>query len=225
MTGPRETRPRESGLRETGLRETGPREGQVIEAFVSLSRALVTGYDVVDLLDGLTGDCARLLDVASAGLLLADGRGVLHVLAASSQRTQDLEVFQLQRGDGPCLDCYSGGEPVSSADLEREAGRWPQFVPAARVAGFASVHALRLGNITLGALGLFGTSVGALNAEDLALGQLWPTSPVSPWCRTRQPPTGARSPNSCRACWPPGSRSSRPRGCSPKKAAWTWSRR
>ncbi len=173
MTGPRETGPRETGLRETGLRETGPREGQVIEAFVSLSRTLVTGYDVVDLLDGLTGDCARLLDVASAGLLLADGRGVLHVLAASSQRTRDLEVFQLQRGDGPCLDCYSGGEPVSSADLERETGRWPQFVPAARAAGFASAHALplRLGDITSGALGLFGTSVGALNAEDLALGQ------------------------------------------------------
>ena len=41
--------------------------------------------DPVDLLTGLTADCARLLDVASAGLLLADRRGVLHVLAASSE--------------------------------------------------------------------------------------------------------------------------------------------
>ena len=34
--------------------------------------------------DDLTGQCARLLDVSSAGLLFADEQGVLHVLAASS---------------------------------------------------------------------------------------------------------------------------------------------
>ena len=34
--------------------------------------------------DDLTGQCARLLDVAPAKLLFADEQGVLHVLAASS---------------------------------------------------------------------------------------------------------------------------------------------
>jgi transcriptional regulator with GAF, ATPase, and Fis domain len=152
---------------------TESREKDLTQAFVALASSLVTGHDVVDLLNDLVNDCARLLDVASAGLLLADGRGVLHVLAASSQRTHHLEVFQVQREEGPCLDCYRDAAPVSVPDLEQTANRWPQFVKAARMAGFASVHALpmRMRDQTLGALGLFGTTVGALNEEDLSLGQ------------------------------------------------------
>jgi GAF domain-containing protein len=152
---------------------TENRETDVTRAFVSLATSLVTGHDVVDLLNDLCNDCANLLDVASAGLLLADGRGVLHVLAASSQRTHHLEVFQVQREEGPCLDCYRDAVSVSVPDLEQGADRWPQFVKAARMAGFASVHALpmRMRDQVLGALGLFGTTTGPLNDEDLTLGQ------------------------------------------------------
>ena len=152
---------------------TGTREAEVARSFVSLASSLANGYDVVDLLDELTSDCARLLDVASAGLLLADGRGVLHVMAASSEQTRQLELFQLQREDGPCLECFRNGTPVSVPDLDEATERWPQFVPAARSVGFASVHALpmRVRDNVLGALGLFGTTVGSLNDDDLALGQ------------------------------------------------------
>ncbi len=152
---------------------TRTRERDIIESFVSMASTLARGYDVVDLLGGLTEDCARLLDVAAAGLLLADRRGVLHVLAASSDRTHELEAFQLQRDEGPCRDCYRDGAGVLVADLAQEQDRWPVFVPHARAAGFASVHALpmRLGDHTLGTLGLFGTSPGVLNDDDLRLGQ------------------------------------------------------
>jgi GAF domain-containing protein len=152
---------------------TENRERDVTRAFVSLASSLANGHDVVDLLNDLTADCAGLLDVASAGLLLADGQGVLHVLAASSDATHHLEVFQLQRQEGPCLDCYRSGSPVSVVDLDEETHRWPQFAAAARVAGFLSVHALpmRLRDNVLGTLGLFGTTIGALNDEDLRLGQ------------------------------------------------------
>ncbi|MDQ1641153.1 MAG: hypothetical protein QOJ90_504 [Actinomycetota bacterium] len=149
------------------------REREVTEAFVALASSLANGYDVVDLLNSLTADCARLLDVASAGLLLADSGGVLHVMAASSEGTRQLEVVQLQRAEGPCLDCYRTGQAVSVEDLAQAADRWPQFVPAALDAGFVSVHALpmRLRDNVLGALGLFGTIAGPLKPEDLALGQ------------------------------------------------------
>lgn len=152
---------------------TDTREREVTQAFVSLASHLANGYDVVDLLNDLTVDCARLLEIASAGLLLADGRGVLHVMAASSERTRQLEVFQLQRADGPCRDCFLGRAAVSVPDLSAESTRWPQFVPAALEAGFASVHALpmRFRDSVLGALGLFGTTVGALRPQDLTLGQ------------------------------------------------------
>ena len=148
-------------------------ESDVTQAFVSLSNRLVNGADVVELLADLTADCARLLDIASAGLLLADARGVLHVMAATSEHTRVLEVFQVQRAEGPCRDSYLAGEAISVPDLGQAADRWPLFVPAARSAGFVSVHALplRLGDLKLGTLGLFGASVGSLSEADLSLGQ------------------------------------------------------
>lgn len=148
-------------------------EGDVTAAMVSLAGALASGEDVVELLTRLTGYCARLLDVASAGLLLADQRGVLHVVAASSEQTRELELFQVQREEGPCRDSYLEGVAVSVPDLATAAGRWPQFTPHALAAGFVSVHALpmRLHETKLGTLGLFGTTVGALHPDDLRLGQ------------------------------------------------------
>jgi transcriptional regulator with GAF, ATPase, and Fis domain len=152
---------------------TDNRARDVTQAFVDIANTLVDGTDVVDLLTGLTTDCAQLLDIESAGLLLADGHGTLHVVAASSERTRTLELFQLQREEGPCLDSYRSGSPVSIANLHAESHRWPQFVAAATAAGFASVHAvpMRLRETRLGTLGLFGTRAGALNDEDLRLGQ------------------------------------------------------
>ena len=149
------------------------RESQLSAAFVAIADTLAGGCDTVEMFTRLAADCARLLDVASAGLLLADRRGVLHLMAASSEQTHDLELFQLQREEGPCLDCYRDGVPVLVPDLGCEAARWPTFVPAALASGFASVHALpmRLHEVTLGALGLFGTETGPLEQVDLDLAQ------------------------------------------------------
>lgn len=149
------------------------RERTVTAAFVSIADSLVEGYDIVDLYSRLTADCARVLDIVAAGLLLADPRGTLQVVGASSERARDLELFVLQSEEGPCLDCYRTGEAVSVGDLNREAGRWPLFVPAALAVGIVSVHALpmRLQGQVLGTLGLFGTCPGALTADDLTLGQ------------------------------------------------------
>ncbi len=149
------------------------RERDIIRSFVDLSNELVDEYDVVEILSKLTRNCAALLDVASAGLLLADGSGVLHLAAASSERTHHLEVFQLQRDEGPCLDCFRGGVPVVVPDLAAEEQRWPEFRQAAAAVGLVSVHALpmRLRDSVLGTLGLFGERVGRLSEDDLSLAQ------------------------------------------------------
>lgn len=49
-----------------------PRETRVLDAVVALVDSLLDDFDVVDLLTELTERCAALLDVAAAGLLLAD---------------------------------------------------------------------------------------------------------------------------------------------------------
>ncbi|WP_139979429.1 GAF and ANTAR domain-containing protein [Nocardioides litoris] len=152
---------------------TESREREVVAAFVEVANELVDDYDVVEMLTRLTMNCARLLDVASAGLLLADAGGVLHLAAASSERVRDLEVLQLQRDEGPCLDCFHRREAVVSLDLQRDHERWPRFVQAAVEAGYGSVHALpmRLRDTALGTLGLFGNDPSGLTDDDLALAQ------------------------------------------------------
>lgn len=153
-------------------KSTTDRESDVTRSFVALATSLAVGADIVDLLTRLTGDCARLLDITSTGLLLDDGRGVLHVMAASSEETWRLELFQTQRDEGPCLDCFRSGELISAPDLDQQQ-RWPHFATAAREHGFASVHAvpMRLRAHTIGALGLFGERPGELNEQDLRLAQ------------------------------------------------------
>ena len=151
----------------------GGREGQVLGAVVSLVDSLLDDFDVVELLTHLTEQCAQLLDISSAGLLLAGPSRQLHLMAATSDRTHDVELFQLQSDEGPCLDCYATGRTVSVPDLRTETTRWPRFIPVAMEAGFASVHAvpMRAAGMVLGALGLFGTATGDLTPADLAVGQ------------------------------------------------------
>ena len=96
-----------------------PRETAVLDAVVTLVDSLLDDFDVVDLLTDLTERCVELLDVAAAGLLLADPLQQLRLLAATSEQARELELFQLQADEGPCVDCYTTGQPVSVADLRR----------------------------------------------------------------------------------------------------------
>ena len=149
------------------------REDDIVASFVSMSGSLAQGHDINELLTQLAADCARLLDVSAVGLLLADPRGALHVVAASSERVADLEAFQAQRAQGPCHTCYLDGQPVNVPDLAAAAARWPDFAAVAAKAGVASVHAvpMRLRDATIGALNLFGGTPGSLNEADLRLAQ------------------------------------------------------
>jgi transcriptional regulator with GAF, ATPase, and Fis domain len=165
--------PRREQSRKEGDVSDTPRETRVLNAVVEIVDGLLDDFDVVDLLTGLTERCAELLDIEAAGVLLADPLHRLRLLAATSEQARELELFQLQADEGPCVDCYATGQPVSVADIRRETERWPRFVPAAVGAGFASVHAvpMRAAGIVLGALGLFGARPGELNEADLLVGQ------------------------------------------------------
>src|ERR1700744_6814988 len=102
-------------------------DGQLLsEAFVELTDTMVADFDIIDFLHVLTTRSVELLDVSAAGLLLADPRGELRVVAASSEAARVLELFQLQSDQGPCLDCFRSGQPVTCIDLSADP-RWPEF--------------------------------------------------------------------------------------------------
>jgi transcriptional regulator with GAF, ATPase, and Fis domain len=149
-------------------------DGELLsETFVELTDTMVADFDVIDFLHVLTDRSVQLLDVSAAGLLLADPRGELRVVAASSEAARLLELFQLQNHQGPCLDCYRAGQPITAADLAAAEQRWPRFAAAARQAGFAAVQALpmRLREQVIGALNLFRADAGAFAPEDVRVGQ------------------------------------------------------
>jgi ANTAR domain/GAF domain len=149
------------------------REQLLAATFVELADTLVDDFDVVDFLRGLADQCVALLEVDAAGLMLADQRGSLRVVASSSEQARLVELFQLQHEEGPCFECFHTGQPVSEADLTTAGERWPAFAPAAARAGFSAVQALpmRLRNNVIGAMNLFMRAPGGLDETGLQVGQ------------------------------------------------------
>lgn len=130
---------------------------------MELSDSLVADFDVVDRLTLLADRCAENLDVAAAGIMLADDSdAALRVVAASSEDVRVVELLGQQTAEGPCFDCYGTGEPVPHQKLADALARWPRFAPEAIKAGFTAVQALpmRRRDDVIGALSLFQTGSG-----------------------------------------------------------------
>lgn len=151
---------------------TNTRAERVSVAFVKLTDTLVADYDVLDLLHTLVEESVQLLEVAAAGLVLADPHGHLQVVASTSEESRLVEVLQLQAGAGACVECYLTGKAVSVEDIGALT-KWEGFREAALSQGFHSVYAvpMRVQGRTIGAMGLFGATVGHLSVEDAAIGQ------------------------------------------------------
>jgi hypothetical protein len=148
------------------------------DTFIELADTMVADFDVIDFLHLLTDRAVALLGASAAGVVLADPRGELRVAAASSEEAELLELFQLQNDQGPCLECFRTGQPVTATGLAGTglAGpdqRWPRFAAAATQAGFQTVQALpmRLRDQVIGALNLFSTELEPLGPADLPTGQ------------------------------------------------------
>jgi GAF domain-containing protein len=146
---------------------------RLAKVFVEVADTLVDEFDLIEFLQMLTHRVAGLVNDSTVGLLLADPRGHLQFMAASDENTKLLELYQLQNQEGPCLDAYRTTEPVINTDLRDAGPRWPRFAPHATAAGYRSVHAfpLRLRKDVIGALGVFGTTVGDFDDTDTQIVQ------------------------------------------------------
>jgi len=146
---------------------------RITKTYIELADTLVSGFDIIEFLHTLTGRCVELLDVEAAGILLADPRGTLSLVAASTERARFLELFQLHNDEGPCLDCFRSGDHVESVDLAADRHRWPGFVGAALEQGFAALHAvpMRLRDQSIGTMNLFRTSPQAFAPDVVAVAQ------------------------------------------------------
>lgn len=145
------------------------RESLLVSTLVELADNLVDNYDVIEVLTMLSDRCVEVIDVAAAGVMLAQPGGGLHFVASSNAPMHVLELFQIQSNEGPCMDCFINGEPILNHSLNVADQRWPQFTPRAIEQGFHSVHCLplKLRGRTIGGLNLFHGEGGSLKSEDV----------------------------------------------------------
>ncbi|MFC5907801.1 GAF and ANTAR domain-containing protein [Streptacidiphilus monticola] len=143
------------------------------DVFASLTASLVGDFDLAEFLDQVARGCAQVCGADGIGIVVVDRSGVLRDVAYTDEAVRRLERRQVELAEGPCVDCVREGRPVSWPDLATADGRWPQIAPAAREAGFGSVHALplRLHASPRGALNLFMHEPGQLAPGELATAQ------------------------------------------------------
>ena len=149
------------------------REAQLVRTFVSLADSLVSGYDVLDLLQTLVDQATLLFDASASGIIIGPDAQHLEVVASTSEKSRLVGLMQLEVGEGPCVEAVTTGRVVSVADVRAIAHRWPAFSAQAAGAGYVSVHAipLRLRAQVIGSLNLFREHEGALNEADATAAQ------------------------------------------------------
>lgn len=147
---------------------TDDRERRLLDAFLAATDTLVAEYDVVEMLQSLVEDVADLFGVDDAGIMLANQRGDLEVVAATSEETALLGLLQLESGEGPCVEAYANGATVVVDGPEDMRSRWPLFAAEAERAGYVAVHSipLRVRDSVLGSMNLFRTESGFLDERD-----------------------------------------------------------
>lgn len=147
--------------------------GRMAQVFVELSDTVLDTFDIIEFLDNLTARCVELLDADAAGLMLADRRNRLNLMAATAQEARVMGLFELQVQEGPSLECFNTGHAILNVYLAETQERWPKFGAAARESGFGSTHALpmRLRGQVIGALSLLTRDQRRLSVTDRAIGQ------------------------------------------------------
>jgi GAF domain-containing protein len=149
------------------------RDGRLFQTFARLADTLVDDYDVVELLQVLVDTCRDALEMTAAGILLADSRGELDVVASTSEDRSFLELMQLGSDDGPCVECYRTGRRITVPDLADSALPWQLFRASALRQGFRALDALplRLRDTSIGTLSLLRSSPGEAPTEDIVAAQ------------------------------------------------------
>jgi hypothetical protein len=131
----RHARPGDPGLGDRGGEVA--REAVLARAFVRLADTLGDDFDIVDFLHGLSADSVEILQAKAAGVMLADPRGGLRLIASSDERMRLLELFELQGAQGPRAWIHSppAGPSWRAPPTAAPAGRSSPREPPARASG------------------------------------------------------------------------------------------
>jgi GAF domain-containing protein len=143
------------------------------QALADVASALVGEHEITGLLAQLVQDCAELLPVDAAALLVRTQDGDFELLSATSHRSAELELYPAQHQAGPCVDAGRTGRPVHAVGAAEITERWDDVGRAIVDEGFLAVHAFPMHwrDHTLGGLNLFSTAAKDLGEQARVLAQ------------------------------------------------------
>jgi diguanylate cyclase (GGDEF)-like protein len=136
------------------------------------ARTMITDFPIQRILDRLVDRIVEVLPITSAGVTLIAEGSAPHYIAASDDTARRFEELQTEIGEGPCLEAFHTGHPVSLPDLAADV-RFPQYSPAGVEAGLAAVFTFPLfhGLDRFGALDLYRDTPGELDAAAMTAAQ------------------------------------------------------
>ena len=103
-------------------------------------------------------------------------RDAIITAAATDDLVRELDEYQYQTGQGPCMDAIREHETFHTDDLRAES-RWPDFVARATGRGILSIAGFRLyaQEDELGALNLYGDRPAAFDNDSLSIATMFAT--------------------------------------------------
>jgi hypothetical protein len=127
---------------------------------------------VADALQQLCRTLTSDLGLMGAAMNLMSAAGTTNgVVAASDDRSRDVDELQFATGEGPCHEAFAARRPVLTSDLRSVIdGRWPGYSSAALDAGVGAVFAfpLQVGAVVLGVMDVYADRAGSLSQEQAA---------------------------------------------------------
>ncbi|MEX0827024.1 MAG: EAL domain-containing protein [Acidimicrobiia bacterium] len=142
------------------------------ELLGEFARTLMTDYPIQSILDHLVRRIVEVLPIGSASVTLISETGETRHVAASDESALRFVELQTENGQGPCIAAFRTGETVAIPDLRHDT-RFPEFSTRAIEEGLAAVFSFPLRDYDhrLGALDLYRTTAGTMDAEAMAAAQ------------------------------------------------------
>jgi GAF domain-containing protein len=131
-------------------------ENPVVDAVTDLATLLFTELSFEDSMRHVSAlAVATIPSCDAAGVSLAENGGVTSH-AVTDDFTLQVDSYQYESGEGPCVETVRTGRP-NRIDRMADERRWPQFCGRAADAGVLSVMSvpLRAGDANVGALNLY----------------------------------------------------------------------
>jgi transcriptional regulator with GAF, ATPase, and Fis domain len=150
---------------------TSPRT--TADAFGDAAAAMVREHNVTDVLAQLLADCGELVSAEAVAIMVLDRDDELSLLSSSSHGASELELLQIQRSSGPCVDVIRAGEPMSVTGAIGMDRRWGEVGRAITESGYSRVdaHPMRWRGRVLGGLNIFRRSSDDVDDDVATLSQ------------------------------------------------------